>query len=54
MFTFPDTDIFGEPNAAEKSKVSKRVSAVVFRGKTVREQRCLILKTKTLQNNEQF
>jgi len=54
MFKSPDTDIFREQNAAEKSKVSKILSAVIFKGKTVKEQSCLILKTKTLQNVEQF
>ena len=43
-----------ESNAAEKFRVSKRLSAVVFKGKSVGEQRCLILKTKTVQVFEQF
>jgi len=34
----PDTDIFGETNAAEKSKVSKSLSAVVFKGKTEKKK----------------
>jgi hypothetical protein len=50
----PGHRYLGEPNAAGKSKVSKRLAAVVFVGKSVREQRCLILKTKTLKNFEEF
>ena len=45
-FAFPDTDIFGEPNAAEKFKISKKPIAVVFESKISREQRCVLLKTK--------
>jgi hypothetical protein len=49
-FAFPDTDIFGEPNAAEKFKISKKPIAVVFESKISREQRCVLLKTKKKKN----
>ena len=41
-----------EPNAAGKSKISKRLSAIVFKGKGVTEQRCLILKEEAEEEEE--